>query len=954
LFALCHSDWYNLKKSKRVKPFWCQHFDECIENAKGQASLQKKTHIEDRVNAIMHAPEIERSCFPLEGNNNPEEDISLPDLLTSSFSSSKTCNWYIFSGQLNTYESCASIKDRIFSRECIKDHISKPTRQTTDSSKEGISSIRDCRCFKMKTISFMTRISEVSHKSYKNLLPPLYGGTMECQAQDSDAVELDARVEGAVCEPTGLENDTQLYDVELTVRGNYKGHGLPLALLTSKSTGKPVKGYPITVEVLEDGDSAASIAAQQLAALAAYSRFKNCVDTKALFGRAPSTPDSLDWYNLEKSKRVKSFRCGEYDECIKKAKALARQQKRTHTEGRYVRREDAIIHALEIERSRFPNDSDDLEEDTDDDIFASQNIYSAKSKNINGLNKKSSHGARSLYDIEESSAQDMSQALTVYKQPQNLSSSSTRYASSKKKKRKGHKNVEDDTVQGFQRMRDLREIGTKNVTKQKSGAGIFSDVPLLESGPSFGYDLSSPNGIKKGKQSHSSIKRKRSNIGQSYENSRKKDRHRPLSKLCEDSEVSGTYYHWDPSGQSSSQYPGGQMPNMFEPSREKTIFSTDVNNCSYSSGTSSLETLLDTSHNNHKGSAKVVTVTDAEAPCTTRFHNEDCSDGDEFSDYVLEEGHFDTYGSCTSIKDQISEPNNQTIDCGIIGTSSTQHHRSSKKKTITSVTLIPKESHKKDNNSLLQQYEGTIKLDRPIELEDNIRHATPEHEVSSETISNHSNSEKGTTLFPYYVPLQVLPPPDQQPDLKPPRCPVTRPPTKRARADYRLYDVELTVQRSYKGHPVPLVSLMSKWTGKPIVGYPVSVEVLEDSRPAASRDEHRPAMGSLDSLLKSRVTEPRQARSSHASRSKSKSSGHKKASEHDLDKSWRPHTKKPASSPRKMRRLSSFAGSRRESGDRKPVVAKTGGPTVVCVPLRLVFSRINEALSFPVRQENPT
>jgi len=269
--------------------------------------------------------------------------------------------------------------------------------------------------------------------------------------------------------------------------------------------------------------------------------------------------------------------------------------------------------------------------------------------------------------------------------------------------------------------------------------------------------------------------------------------------------------------------------------------------------------------------------------------------------------------------------------------------------------LIPKESQKRDINSLLQ-CEGIIKSEgtvfRPAELEDNTQHATPEHDESSETISNHSNSEKGTTSFSNYVPLQVLPPPGQRPDLKPPRCPVTSP-TKRARTD-RLYDVELTVQRSYKGHHVPLVSLMSKWTGKPIVGYPVTVEVLEDSCPITSRDEHHPVKGSLDSLLKSKVAEPRQARSSHAPRSKSKSSGRKKASEHDLDKSWRPHTKKPASSPRKMRRLSSFAGSRRECADQKPVVAKTGGPAVACVPLRLVFSRINEALSFPLRQENPT
>jgi hypothetical protein len=92
------------------------------------------------------------------------------------------------------------------------------------------------------------------------------------------------------------------------------------------------------------------------------------------------------------------------------------------------------------------------------------------------------------------------------------------------------------------------------------------------------------------------------------------------------------------------------MPKMFEPSKAKTIFSTDVNNCSNSSGTSSLETLLDTSHNNHKDSAKAVTVKDAEAPCTTRFRDEDCSDGDASFHDVLEEGkvtvHF-LFSICT-------------------------------------------------------------------------------------------------------------------------------------------------------------------------------------------------------------------------------------------------------------------------------------------------------------------
>ncbi|CAI0552114.1 unnamed protein product [Linum tenue] len=57
---------------------------------------------------------------------------------------------------------------------------------------------------------------------------------------------------------------------------------------------------------------------------------------------------SVDWYNLEKSKRVKPFRCGDFDECIEKAESshgvpIKKREK-------YARREDAILHALELEK----------------------------------------------------------------------------------------------------------------------------------------------------------------------------------------------------------------------------------------------------------------------------------------------------------------------------------------------------------------------------------------------------------------------------------------------------------------------------------------------------------------------------------------------------------------------------------------------------------------------------
>ncbi|KAH0666873.1 hypothetical protein KY285_028079 [Solanum tuberosum] len=57
---------------------------------------------------------------------------------------------------------------------------------------------------------------------------------------------------------------------------------------------------------------------------------------------------SVDWYNLEKSKRVKAFRCGEFDDFIQRAEAsLGLPPKKRE---KYARREDAILHALELER----------------------------------------------------------------------------------------------------------------------------------------------------------------------------------------------------------------------------------------------------------------------------------------------------------------------------------------------------------------------------------------------------------------------------------------------------------------------------------------------------------------------------------------------------------------------------------------------------------------------------
>lgn len=67
-----------------------------------------------------------------------------------------------------------------------------------------------------------------------------------------------------------------------------------------------------------------------------------------LLGRKDST---VDWYNVEKSKRIKAFRCGEFDDCIARAKSSQASSPKKIV--KYLRREVAIRHALELEKQEL-------------------------------------------------------------------------------------------------------------------------------------------------------------------------------------------------------------------------------------------------------------------------------------------------------------------------------------------------------------------------------------------------------------------------------------------------------------------------------------------------------------------------------------------------------------------------------------------------------------------------
>ncbi|XP_021629137.1 uncharacterized protein At1g51745 isoform X2 [Manihot esculenta] len=160
--------------------------------------------------------------------------------------------------------------------------------------------------------------------------------------------------------------------------------------------------------------------------------------------------------------------------------------------------------------------------------------------------------------------------------------------------------------------------------------------------------------------------------------------------------------------------------------------------------------------------------------------------------------------------------------------------------------------------------------------------------------------------------------------------------------DSKLYDVTLEVKANYQPQNVPLVSLMSKLNGKAIIGRPLTVEVLDD--------------GYCDLIISPNECDPTHVSTMEAAElgyaaMRNSESGRIPAKHVTMQPRFSPSKspkKKCGLLSKKIRKLSSLTGKREE--ERKPVVEKLKGPVIACIPLKLVFSRINEAVNGSARQ----
>jgi hypothetical protein len=598
---------------------------------------------------------------------------------------------------------------------------------------------------------------------------------------------------------------------------------------------------------------------------------------------------SVDWYNLEKSKRVKSFRCGEFDDCIERAEASqgAPPKKR----DKYARREDAILHALELEKQLLEKKYSEL--------------------------TCSSNGTSSLRkDLATSSENNNTKTLKSHRNAKGPDSS---YNNS-------------DILP---RMRGLQEIGPRTKRKpngpKKKSTLVDNDVQSTESTVPINSKISME-------------KRKRSNEGIIDESQvKRRDRRRPLVQVLEssaklsaqlsfhpdDADVSPTVSagerKFEGNGKRSkranftdneihsekmeifpfnkfeeSESPPLHLPVLSEENPSESTEDTETD----SSETGSLDSDTDeTVGSLSDDSAPIELIPKFISRAEAGGEEEHMSSEEEADEFTVANDQFPNSPLSGSVGDGVSKwqikgkRNNRGVSKRVSATKNFSHGSSRRS------TYKESEINDYDESGFVQNHPG---VSRSIIDWDELAW------TDEPTVKGYwpDNTEYYDPMFAAYG----------------------------NRTHSMLMDVDLKVQSNYQREHVPMISLMSKLNGKAIIGHPIQVETLDNGFtdafwpvPEIEEDEDT----TLPSVWKTarrtancRVPRPQGSRSTRVDRKYNR----------------KPAKKMSVSSNPKIRALSSIGNKSFNQVDGL-IKQESVGPTVVaCIPVKLVFSRLHEAL----------
>uniref|UniRef100_A0A2P2LJH0 PWWP domain-containing protein n=1 Tax=Rhizophora mucronata TaxID=61149 RepID=A0A2P2LJH0_RHIMU len=683
---------------------------------------------------------------------------------------------------------------------------------------------------------------------------------------------------------------------------------------------------------------------------------------------------SVDWYNLEKSKRVKAFRCGEYDECIEKARAAAANGNKKAV--KYARREDAILHALEIENARLGKDHLDLFSRTNNSsgeksLSVKESVdmsLSAKEDEDITAEKTDSDGSDSDSDSDPSSdtgsdsdsgsAPELSQSGISFEEPNHAGV--TKAQSVQAKRRKTPNDSEDDGTEGAKRMRGLEDLGI-GVGDSNTGNCMSNGTPV--------------NGSK---AFNSSMKRKNSQSANVQEFLKRKNRRRPLTKVLESTAMVSipVLCNQLPSSCGSSlQGLSDSKISGVDSNDSKKSLCVVINNNSDSTGVSCenpSEPACDTSPTNSKvrkdndissisglmendstdklfdvpfvGEEKQATGFSPMLVASSSLRHQrgglrrQCSQSSQAEAMTLKNEGLNE--SATSLPSDHVNNIGQSIDKGtskwqLKGKRNSRHVNKSRKQYLRNDMDTDDES-----NPYLA---GMGRRDGF--LPGSFRPCTEDHVDGNEEWSkpfSYGDPHIGGPLRELSLLPQRSLPYRQSRFMRNSKYQTADFPGRSLCTASKLYEVKLEVKATYRPQHVPLVSLMSKLNGKAIVGHPLTIEPLDDGycNDIISSSES-------DATKVTILEAAEHGNAVHHSKAGRVSTKHIPMQPR-FSPSKSPKSRKSGLLSKKTRKLSSLTGNKEEY--RKPVGEKLKGPVIACIPLKLVFSRLNEGVNGSARQ----
>ncbi|XP_073292095.1 uncharacterized protein At1g51745-like [Primulina huaijiensis] len=641
---------------------------------------------------------------------------------------------------------------------------------------------------------------------------------------------------------------------------------------------------------------------------------------------------SVDWYNLEKSKRIKAFRCGEFNDCIEKAKAAASHSSKKAV--KYARREDAIIQALEIENAHLGNEHPDFsdkpnihdEEHHHVDESPSSFHTSEESKDLDE-NLSDSELSNSIQESEDGSdsAQETSQSGEG-SDLLDLANGGSRWRTPN--------DSEDDGTEGVKRMRGLEDLGM----------GVAP-----------------------------SLKRKRSQVARVHEFLKRKNRRRTLTKVLECTPVVPVpICALSPPNGSAVYEASDSKVSGLESYESKKNSSVVINNNSDSTGVSCENMITSLKEPNHVNNASLrckqkeneissvmgVPENDSlkrlfEVPLVTEEIRS--ADMPKFVSGAPQKAHTGA-GAQSSQSSHIETEHNES---GSASSGTAEIHNIEQRiEKATSKWQLKGKRNSRSRKVDLDEADTGFQVGSGQNVDFNRVGGTLITEsytsrVKSRPVSEIQgvesrgwgwNAQKGFRagrLTPEPpVPHRQLPYRQSRFTVNP-KYDSSEFSLRHHTTGSGLYEVHVEVKAtSSRPQRVPYISLMSKLNARPIIGHPIAIEKLKD--------------GFCDNLIRTAECYGSSSEFEHCL-------GEDPSDFQGLDMAYKqkprgppprkhgpPRSRRNIILSKKTRKLSSLTGTRKNQ-EKKPIVEKVKGPSIACVPLSIVFSRINAAMNSSTR-----